>query len=87
CAALTKTASDLERDGQRYREVPIDVVKIAVAKDAPEGQQYLDASLVQNLSNVVDSAGAVVLTDQKKNFDRTVALRWVGDRWLVYDVG
>ncbi len=87
CDALAKTATDLQKNGQRYREIPIDIVSVSTAKDSPSGQQYVDASLVQNESNVIDGAGKIVLNDPREEFKRTVALSWTGDQWTVFDVG
>lgn len=86
CAALAETATELQGQGRRYAAEPIDVRGITATSGAPQGQQFVQADLVQNEVDILDAKGSVVGTDKKADFQRTVALIWVGDRWLVYDV-
>jgi hypothetical protein len=86
CAALISTARDLKSKSQRYDSPPISIRSVAAVPGAPGSQQYIEAKLIQNATDVINADGAVVLSDRKSPFDRTVALRWRGGRWLVYDV-
>ena len=86
CAALTKTATELREKKHHYATEPIGVGKVSATPGAPQGQQYVQADLIQNQVDILSESGSVVGTDKKTNFQRTVALIWAGDRWLVYDL-
>ena len=53
---------------------------------APKGQQFVEANLLQNRVDVVDTSGKVVSTDQRAMLLRTVAVIWEDDRWFIYGV-
>lgn len=86
CAALSETATELQNQGRRYAAAPIGVRNIKATSGAPEGQQFVQADLTQNEVDILDAKSSVVGTDKKADFQRTVALIWVGNRWLVYDL-
>ncbi len=86
CASLAGTATKLQNERHRYESSPITVKSVSAVAGAPNGQSYVEAELLQNRSNVVDASGKVISTDRESPFERTVAVVWRGDRWLIYDV-
>ena len=86
CASLADTATKLQNENHRYESAPITVKSVNAVAGAPKGQAYVEADLFQNRSNVVDASGTVISTDRESPFERTVAVVWRGDRWLIYDV-
>lgn len=87
CASLARTASDLESQSQRYDRDPVSVERLAGQGVVAGGRQQVAFKLIQHRSNVVDSTGRVVLTDEAKEVDRRIELEWVGGQWRVWDIG
>jgi Family of unknown function (DUF6318) len=86
CASLRSTAEELKKKGHKYAGTPVKVMRTKSLAGAPAAQHYVEAELLQNRVNIVDSSGRVVSTDKRDTFTRTVAVIWKGDRWLIYDV-
>lgn len=87
CASLARTASDLKSQSRRYDRDPVSIEGLAGQGVVGGGRQQVAFKLIQHRSNVVDSTGRVVLTDEAKEVDRRIELEWVSGQWRVWDIG
>ena len=85
CKDLQKTASELVTKGQRYRSSPISIQSV-VAVGGFKDQTHVHVQMTQKKVDVIDSQGAVVLTDPYQKLTRTVGLVWKGDSWRLYGI-
>ena len=71
------------RRRHKYAATPVTVTAHEVAGRSTDGQQYVEADLLQNRVDVVDASGRVVSSDrQEGHLQRTVAVIWRGGRWF-----
>lgn len=85
CKDLQKTAAELVAKGRRYRSSPVSIQSVD-AVGGFEDQTHVHVQMIQKKVDVIDSNGAVVLTDPYQKLTRTVALLWRGDQWILYDI-
>jgi hypothetical protein len=86
CTTTEQAAQALVKAGQRYRSKPVSVRGVDPLTGAPDGQVYLYVDMVQNRSDIVDSAGKVVTTDRRRAIPSNVAVLWSDGGWHMHAV-
>jgi hypothetical protein len=86
CARAESTSETLESRGDRYESAPVNVAGTQPLAGAPDPEAYVFVELVQNRSRVIARDGSVVHTDPQRAIPSNVAVKWVGDRWIVMAV-
>ncbi|MEO7423307.1 MAG: DUF6318 family protein, partial [Ornithinibacter sp.] len=86
CVTTERRAEALVQSNEKYLEAPILLAGVQAITGAPEGQQYVGATLNQREVKVVDAAGEVVRTDQKKSLESLIGLKWRDGKWSMFAV-
>ena len=86
CAALEGTAADLVKNGQHYDGPPVTIVSVAPMGEVDAGHPQILVLFTQEHRNVIDRAGHVVLTDQRKPGKFVATLSWSSRGWSVATV-
>ena len=87
CAKSESDAAQLVSRGERYESNPVKLGSLTVLILGEGDEQTLvRTELTQNEVDVLDRAGVVVRTDQKKQVTLTTGLTWQGGQWRVFDV-
>jgi hypothetical protein len=85
CAFTEQKAMELVGSKLRYRKAPIEMLSVEAVVGAPQGQQYLVASLEQKRVDVVNASGVVVDSDERLVSESYVVLKWA-DGWMLREV-
>jgi hypothetical protein len=85
CAFTEQKAMKLVGSKLRYRKAPIEMLSVEAVVGAPQGQQYLVASLEQKRVDVVNASGVVVDSDERLVSESYVVLKWA-DGWMLREV-
>lgn len=86
CKKTEATAARLASDKQRYKSDPARLQSVDVFGGAPAGQQFTQIRLIQNRVAIVNASGNAVRTDERKELDYYVTLRWKTDRWWLLEL-
>jgi len=86
CAALETIATDLVEKRQHYNGPPVTVVSVAHLGEASPGHPEVLVQFIQEDRKVIDSAGQIATTDQRKQGKFVVALGWSDKGWSVVSV-
>lgn len=85
CKALEDTAVELVARHQRYVGDPVTIQSLRPVPGTNRDAQLVKLAARQNRVNVVDAAGSVVRTDGQRILDRTVAVHWEEEGWVLFD--
>lgn len=85
CTAYRKTAADLEKNKQRYDGNPVTIDRVS-ALSVLDGKRRVLFRGIQERRSVVDSSGAVVLTDSRRDLNFMFLLDWGQTGWILHDV-
>ena len=86
CASWTTDATSLKLKGHRYDGNPVRIVSLA-SKPAANASQRVVVQLIQERRRVVDDAGSVISTDQRKQLELVALLTWSKTGWQVASFG
>jgi hypothetical protein len=86
CAALEGTAADLIKKGQHYDGPPVTIVSVDHLGEVVTGNPEILVQFTQEHRNVIDGAGHVALTDQRKPGKFVATLGWSSRGWSVATV-
>jgi len=86
CAGLEATATDLVKKGQHYDGSPVTIVSVNHLGEGIPGHPEILVRFTQENRNVIDEAGHVVLTDQRKQGKFVATLGWSSRGWSVATV-
>jgi hypothetical protein len=86
CAGLEATAADLVKKGQHYDGSPVTIVSVNHLGEGIPGHPEILVRFTQENRKVIDKAGNVVLTDQRKQGKFVATLGWSSRGWSVATV-
>jgi hypothetical protein len=70
---------------QRYLVDPVTIQSLRAVPSPNQERQLVKLAAIQNRVDVVDAAGSVVRTDDESSLDRTVAVQWKDEGWVLFD--
>ena len=86
CTSYEQLAESLVQLGQRVDADPVEVVTLNVTEASTAEKVVIEAQMRQAAANVVDAAGAVVTTQEAKEYSAVLVVLWEGDRWVLGSV-
>ncbi|MBP6996624.1 MAG: hypothetical protein KBB39_10850 [Phycicoccus sp.] len=86
CTAYEELAASLVQQGQRVDTDPVEVVSLNVTSASTAETVVAEVQMRQAAANVVDATGAILNTQEAKEYQAVLEVVWQGDRWLLGSV-